>query len=185
MKQIVGVVGPIASGKGVVISFFQNRGYDVISLSDIVRERAKEWGLPITRENLQNVGDSLRKKFGSSILAEMVAPIIKKNPKKQFIIDGIRNPAEIAFLQKEFDAYIIGVTATAKKRFDHMLHRGKDYDPTTWDEFEKAEKRDRGIGQEDYGQQVEKCLTRADIVLENNGTKEELAEKLQQIFMSF
>lgn len=169
MKKIFGVVGPIASGKGTLISLLAQKGYHVLSLSDVVREKAKEWGLSITRENLQNVGDSLRQKFGSSILAEMIAPEVKKNPDGKFVIDAIRNPAEVKFLQKEFSTYIIGVTASPQKRFEMMQIRGRDYDPKTWEEFEKAEKRDRGIGQEAYGQQVEKCLRMADIILENNG----------------
>lgn len=178
MKQIIGVVGPIASGKGVVISLLQQQGYAVVSLSDVVREKTKEWGLPITRKNLQDVGDSLRKKFGSAILAEMIAPNLQKNPSGKFVIDAIRNPAEVAFLKKEFGAYIIGITASAKKRFELMRIRNKEYDPKTWEEFVKAEERDRGIGQEDFGQQVEKCLQMANVILENNGTLEEFKEKI-------
>lgn len=170
MKRVIGVVGPIASGKGVLISLLQKKGYAVLSLSDIVREKTKEWGQEMTRENLQNVGDSLRKKFGTSILAEMIAPTIKKNVNEMFVVDAIRNPAEVIYLQKEFNAYIIGITASAKKRFDLMQKRGKEYDPKTWEAFAKLEARDRGIGQSEFGQQVEKCLALADIVLENNGS---------------
>ncbi len=170
MKKIIGIVGPIASGKGVLISLLQKRGYDIVSLSNIVRERTSEWGLPITRENLQNVGDSLRHKFGSAILAELIAPLIKKNPESLCVVDSIRNPAEVAYLKKQFDATIIGIVASPKKRFELMQIRGRDYDPKTWEEFVKAEERDRGIGQENHGQQVEACLRMADLLLDNNGT---------------
>lgn len=173
MVRIIGVVGPIASGKGVLIKILQDKGYNVLSLSDVVRERTKEWGLPITRENLQNVGDKLRKNFGRAFLAESAAPYIYKKPGQKFVVDGIRNPAEVEFLKKEFHAYIIGITASARKRFELMQKRGKDYDPTTWEEFSKAEERDRGVGQEQHGQQVEACLKLADVILDNNGTLED------------
>lgn len=189
MKRVIGVVGPIASGKGVVISFLQKQGYEVLSLSDVVRERAKEWGLEMTRKNLQDVGDKLRKQFGNSILAEMVAPQIAKNlpglpagRERKFVIDAIRNPAEVAFLTKEFGAYIIGVTASARDRFERMKQRANSYDPTTWEEFEKVEARDRGIGQQSHGQQVEKCLEMADITIKNTGNLEELHRKIASIF---
>ncbi len=195
MKRIIAVVGPIASGKGVVINFFKQKGYKVLSLSDVVREKAKELELPITRENLQNTGDQLRQAGGNAILAQEIAPEIQKNPEDdgsanlapsrgKFVIDAIRNPAEVEFFKKNFDAYSIGVTADAKRRFENMRARGKEYDPKTWEEFEKAEQRDRGVGQEDYGQQVEKCLEMADIVLENNSTKEELEEKIRLLLSS-
>lgn len=169
MKHVIGVVGPIASGKGVLISLLQKMDYTVLSLSDVVRAKAEEWGLEMTRENLQNVGDKLRQKFGNAILAEMISGKMQKNPNTKFVVDAIRNPAEVAFLKKEFGVYIIGITADAKKRFALMQKRGKEYDPKTWEEFTKAEQRDRGIEQESYGQQVEKCLALADVILENNG----------------
>jgi len=173
MKQVIGVVGPIASGKGVLIKILQEKGYIVLSLSDVVRERTKEWGLEMTRENLQNVGDKLRKNFGSAFLAESIAPYLHRKPNEKFVVDGIRNPAEVKFLKKEFNAYIIGITASATKRFELMQKRGKDYDPKTWEEFSKAEERDRGIGQALFGQQVEACLKLADVILDNNGTLED------------
>lgn len=173
MKQVIGVVGPIASGKGVLIRLLQQKGYNVLSLSDVVRERTKEWGLPMTRESLQNVGDTLRQKFGSAFLAESAAPYIHKKPGEKFVIDGIRNPAEVEFLKKEFNAYIIGITASAKKRFELMQKRGKEYDPKTWEEFQRAEERDRGVGQALFGQQVEACLKLANVILDNNGTLED------------
>lgn len=178
MNQVIGVVGPIASGKGVLIKILQEKGYNVLSLSDVVRERTKEWGLPVTRENLQNVGDTLRQKFGNAFLAESISPYIHKKSSEKFVIDAIRNPAEVEFLKKHFHAYIIGITASPEKRFALMQKRGKEYDPKTWEEFQKAETRDRGIGQEKYGQQVEACLKLADLILDNNGTLEDFEQNV-------
>lgn len=181
MKRVVGVVGPIASGKGSVIALLQKKGYTALSLSDVVREKTKEWGLPVTRENLQNVGDDLRRKFGNTILAELVGQHMHDKNKK-FVIDSLRNPAEVAYFKKTYDAYIIGVTASAKKRFEMMQIRGRDYDPKTWEDFLKAEERDRGVGQKVYGQQVEKCLQLADSIFDNASTKEDF-EKTVEYFV--
>lgn len=175
--RIIGVVGPIASGKGSVIAILQKKDYTALSLSDVVREKTKEWGLPLTRENLQNVGDQLRKKFGNTILAELVGQHMYDQDKK-FVIDSIRNPAEAKYLKEKFGCYIIGITASAKKRYEMMQSRNRDYDPKTWEAFLKAEERDRGIGQEVYGQQVEKCLQLADVVFDNNSTKEDFEKTI-------
>lgn len=169
-KKVIAVVGPIASGKGTLITLLEAKGYIKISLSDIVRTKTHEWGLELTRKNLQDVGDKLRKSFGPSFLAEMVVHTITQNPEKKYVIDSVRNPAEVAYLQKHLHAFVIGITASPQKRFELMKKRASEWDPKTWEEFVKSEERDRGIGQESYGQQVEKCLQMANIVVDNNGS---------------
>ena len=176
--QVVAVVGPIASGKGAVIESLKKKGFLAVSLSDVVREKANEWRLPLTRKNLQDVGDELRKKFGPSILAELVAPKIFKESTKQFVVDSVRNPAELQYLKKHFKTFIIGITASDDKRFQLMLARGKEWDPKTREEFDALAARDKGIGQEAYGQQVEACLKMADIVIDNNGTLKQFEDGL-------
>lgn len=177
-KKVIAVVGPIASGKGALIKLLEEKGYTKISLSDVVREKAKEWSLEFTRKNLQDVGDKLRKNFGASFLAELVAHAIKKNSDKKYVIDSVRNPAEVAYLKKHLNAFIIGITASPEKRFELMKARGSEWDPKTWEEFKEQEERDRGVGQVAYGQQVQKCLDMADMVLDNNCNYEEFKTNL-------
>lgn len=176
--HIVAVVGPIASGKGAVIASLQKKGFSVLSLSDVVREKTNEWRLTVTRKNLQDVGDSLRQKFGPAILAELIAPKISNNSDKQFVIDSVRNPAELTYLKKHFKTFVVGITASPEKRYAMMQARGREWDPKTREEFDKLETRDRGIGQESYGQQVEACLKMADVVIDNNGTLQQFQDGL-------
>lgn len=178
-RKVIAVVGPIASGKGSLIKLLEEKGYTKVSLSDVVREKAKEWGLAFTRKNLQDVGDKLRKSFGSSFLAEMVAHTISRNPEQKYVIDSVRNPAELAYLKKKLGVFTIGITASPEKRFELMKARGSEWDPQTWEEFKQQEERDRGVGQEDFGQQVQKCLDMADIVIDNNCTYEEFQTNLR------
>lgn len=172
-RKVIAVVGPIASGKGALIGLLKEKGYSVLSLSDAVREKATIWGLTHTRENLQNVGDKLRKQFGSSILAELATQEIKKNPDKKYVVDAVRNPAELDYLRKEFNAFVIGITASPEKRFELMKLRHRGGDPVSWEEFKKVEERDRGVGQDIAGQQVEACIRKADVVIDNNGNLED------------
>jgi len=178
-KKVIAVVGPIASGKGALIKLLEEKGYTKISLSDVVREKAKEWSLEFTRKNLQDVGDKLRKNFGPAFLAELITHTIKKNPEKKYVIDSVRNPAELAYLKKQLQAFVIGITASPEKRFELMKKRGSAWDPKTWEDFVKSEERDRGIGQADFGQQVEKCLQMADMVIDNNCSFEEFQTNLR------
>src|SRR6185312_6095018 len=104
-KKVIAVVGPIASGKGALISLLEEKGYTKISLSDVVREKAKSWGLELTRKNLQDVGDTLRKNFGGSFLAEVVTHTVQHSPDKKYVIDSVRNPAELSYLKEHLHAF--------------------------------------------------------------------------------
>ena len=66
---IIGVTGTLCSGKGVIVEFFKKKGFVSISLSDILREEANINNIELTRENLQKLGNLIREKHGSGVLA--------------------------------------------------------------------------------------------------------------------
>ena len=176
MRKVIVVVGPIASGKGFVADYLEQMGYQKYSLSDRVREETAGRGLEIERKNLQDVGDDLRRKRGKAVLAEMTAGLIKDDEEK-IVIESIRNPGEVEYFREKLGAVIIGVTANTQIRFERALKRG---DAKTRKEFDEAERRDRGIGQDQFGQAVDECLKLADVVIENNGTYEEFKEEVDE-----
>ncbi len=184
-REIIAVVGPIASGKGTIIDYLVALGYTKISLSEIVREEAKKIGLEFTRENLQNVGDSLRHEFGNDYLAKKVSERIlllrKENSDCKLVIDSIRNPSELKYFKNIFKIYVIGTIASPEMRFTFVKHRGRRGDPMSWEEFEKLEKRDRGLGQEAHGQQVDAVIKMADVILHPTGKQEDLINQLQSV----
>jgi len=184
-KIVVGLTGPIASGKDIASEVLKEKGFSYYSLSRRVREEAKSRGLEPTRETLQNVGDSLRAEFEGAVLAERTADIFKITPNPLILVDSIRNPAEIEYLRREFNAKIIGITASVETRFKRSLQRNRQSDPKTFEEFRKAARRDQGLYQDKHGQQVNECLTLSDVVIENEGTAEELIEKVNKILRRF
>ena len=176
MSQIiVGLVGPIASGKGVLADHLKDLGFKVFSLSDKVREEASIRGLPIKREVLQNVGDDLRLQFGNQILAERTA-FDMIGEEGNLVVDSIRNPGEIDYLRNFCKIKIIGVDAPVEKRIIWYLERAKQRgeDNPDMTSFIQSSLRDRGIGQLAHGQQVDACLQRSDLSFYNSGTKQEL-----------
>lgn len=183
-RVIIGLVGPLSSGKGVVSDFLIENGFDHHSLSDIVRDEANLRGIPVTRENLQNIGNDLRTKFGGHVLAQRTLEKIK--PEKKFIvIDSIRNPEEIYFLKSVFDILIIGIDAPQELRLIWYLERAKirKEDSLSELDFYCADGRDSGVGETVAGQQVRQCLLNSDIVIENRGSKKELIDTLQKVIV--
>jgi len=88
---------------------------------------------------------------------------------KKMIIEGIRNPAEVNYLRTLPNFQLIAVKAKKVVRFDRLKKRGKPWDPKTWGEFLIVDRRDKGLGQKKYGQQVGKCVGMANMEIQNNG----------------
>ena len=178
MLKVIGLVGPIASGKDLVLKVLEKRGVKAFFLGDRAREEADRRRLPCDRSILQDIGNELRKKFGNEVLIRQTEELFDGSEEK-IVIDGIRNPGEIAYLQKKYNALIIGVDSPIESRREFAFKRSGDADPKTAEEFELVEKRDRGLGEDSHGQQVEKCLALLDIVIENNSTKQEFIKKIK------
>ena len=180
MKQVVvGVVGPIASGKGELVKTLEIKGFARYSLSERIREELVKQGFEETRENLQDMGDKLRHRYGDDALVLSTLEKVSKSGKR-VVIESIRNPAEIVSLRQYLDAFILGISASQEKRFEHILARGRDGDPETWEEFKALDDREIAI-QAESSQQVEKCLKMADRVIQNEGTLEDLRESIEGV----
>jgi len=183
-KSIIVIVGPIASGKGTVIDYLQTQGYVKFSLSDEIRsdfQKKNPYNNP-TRKGLQDLGDEMRKKDGSDYWARRIGEKINKVNKTKIIIDSVRNPAEVAWFKRKLNASIIAIDCDTKTSIKRALARARDIDPTiNLDELKKVIERDLGINQPEYGQQVKKCIELADVVIINNGSLQELQEKLAQL----
>lgn len=174
--MIIGITGPIASGKSVLVEMLIEKGFIYHKLSEEVREEAKKLGVPIERKALQDLGNTMREKFGNGFWAEKV--IKKMEPGKNYVVDGIRNPGEVEAFKKMGNFVMIGVNAPIEKRFQWILARNKDSDPKTLDEIRAMDARDRGVGEAVHGQQSEKCYELADAYIINDGTFEDLARKM-------
>ncbi|GAB4219487.1 MAG: dephospho-CoA kinase [Candidatus Microgenomates bacterium] len=181
--MLIGIVGQIACGKGVLKDYLINDfGFSSFSLSSVVHEEAKKRGLKeVTRKILQDIGNDLRKKYGRDVLAKRALEIIKTSKNSRWVIEGIRNTAEVELLKKQKNFTLIGIKSTRSLRFKRLLKRAKPWDPKTWEEFLKVDRRDLGKGEGSSGQQVGKCLAYCDYVLTNNKDIKSFEEKVKKI----
>lgn len=99
----------------------------------------------------------------------------------RIIIEGIRNTAEVEYLKKKPNFVLIGVKAKRELRFQRLLKRNKPWDPKTYADFLKVDRRDLGIGQKSLGQQVGKCLAYCDYVLTNNKDVRDFERKVRRL----
>ena len=182
-KMIIGVTGPICSGKSVLAEMLVKKGFIRMTLSEEVRAEARLLGLPIERKVLQDLGNERRMQFGNGYWATRL--IKKMNPTDNYIVEGIRNPGEIDELEKMSGFMLIGVTAPIERRIDWIKERNKDSDPKTEEAIKAIDARDRGEGEASTGQRSEDCFAQADIYIFNNSTLEELNKRAIEIVGQF
>lgn len=177
----LGLVGPIASGKGVLADYLKSHGFEYVSLSDQVRQELTSRGMEINRKNLMDIGDEMRKLYGNGYWADRAMSSVS-NPCHNIVFDSIRNPGEIMQFRCIPKFKIIGVDAPVEKRLIWYLDRAKQRgeDDPDMSAFIQVSIRDRGVGQEKYGQQVDECLKMSDVIFKNDYGKEEIINELNK-----
>jgi dCMP deaminase len=180
--MIIGLTGTLSSGKGIVSNFLKEKGFVYLSLSDEVREIARQNKIEITRKNLQDLANELRERNGAGFFAEIVINKVINQQYKKAVIDGIRNPAEIDVLKKLKNFFLISVDAQREIRFKRIVERNRESDPRTWEDFLNVDNRDKGIGEKETGQGVGRCMGRADFILINDSTLEEAKKKVEEVY---
>ena len=107
--MIIGLTGSMGSGKGEVVKILEGMGFKYITLSEMVREEARKQKKKEQREILMEVGNGMRKKEGNGVLGKRAIAKMMASGHDNWVIDGIRNPAEIDEMRKAGEVYIIGL----------------------------------------------------------------------------
>ena len=183
--MIIGLTGKNAAGKGEAANYLKLKGFAYYSLSDVIREEATEMGLLHSRDNLINLGNEMRTKFGAGCLAKKINEKIFEYKKKFssgnvfFVIDSIRNPYEVLELEKNADFILLGITAPIELRLERMIKRGRVGDAKTLKELKEHEQRENL--NKNTSQQLDVTLKTAKIIIANDGSLEELHKKIDKL----
>ena len=184
VMKVIGLTGTICSGKDVAREILEKKFNTMsVRLSDLLEtSELKKRGIKITRTMQQNLGDELRQKYGTHVLAKIAIDFMGKNSEIK-IIDGIRNPGEVDFLKRELgdDFKLIAIDGSQQVRFERVIKRNRPTDPKVWEEFIAVDERDQGKDQPEYGQQVRRCIEMADVVIQNDGSFEEFRKKVEDV----
>jgi len=177
--MLIGLTGRNAAGKGEVARYLQRKSFYYYSLSDAIREEIRARGEEPTRERLIIVGNELRQRYGSNILAERILAKIEDD--KHYVIDSIRNPAEVEAFRAAKHFKLIRIEAPAETRFRRILSRQRESDPKTLDEFIALENRE--AEGDDTSQNLVKVELMADYSLVNDSSLEKLYPQIDQLLI--
>lgn len=177
--KVLGLVGEKGSGKQTFVNFFKeiNPGLNIrqVRFSDILAQTLMLWDIPLTRPNLQKLSLVMNEAFGTKALADAAKFSIEGDKADIIILDGIRRQAEYE-LVKEMKGVLIYITADQNLRYQRLKLRsekvgevGLSFEQFLEEEKSKAE------------EEIPKISQKADIKIENNGTKDEFKEKINKL----
>lgn len=179
--MIIGLTGRNASGKGTVADWFVAQQFGYVSLSDAIRQALREQGLEPTRDNMIAAGRNLRASGGAGVLAEKTLPLIALGA--DFVVDSIRNPAEVQVLRRRSDFVLLDIQADEAARYARLSARARAGDALDFKEFQRQERAELQSG-DAAAQQLVSTAALADVTVNNDGDLAALIEKLQKLLSS-
>ncbi len=176
--MIIGLTGANGAGKTVTADHLKTKGFRFYSLSDEIQTELRRQGRPATRENLIEMGNRLRREFGSAVLAERVKA--KLRPDQNYVIDSIRNPSEVAALRANGDFHLLHLDAPPEVRYERVVNRGGDRKPVSQEEFVEQERLE--LESDDPArQQLRACSELADETVMNDSSSVSLKRSVDEI----
>jgi dephospho-CoA kinase len=178
-RMIIGLAGSFGGGKGTVVDYLTTvRGFRHYSASKFITEEIVRRGLPVNRNSMIVVANELRAEHGPTYIIDMLyerAMVAGGDA----IIESLRAVAEVRRI-KELGGFVIGVDADPKLRYERARTRGSEKDNVTYEEWLAQEQKE--INPDDPTKQnIFGALDEADVVVQNNGTLEELHAEIDNV----
>jgi len=179
-KRIVAVatVGPIGSGKDTAIEYISKKyGIPMISMGKIAVDIACYEGIEPTRNNLHMITERFVRSYGPEFFSKEVFRRTTIHEWGSVAIAGLRYPRDVATLRGLFRKLTVVYVKTDKPevRFERLKQRNEPRDPKTFEEFMDQDKKEINMFN------LEETFEMADFVVENNGTLEELYQKIDAL----
>ncbi len=186
---VLGLTGGIATGKSTAAKVFQSHGFPLIDGDVIARETVEPGTLALRKvvsvfgqEILQSDGQLDRGKLGM-----IVFPLKEKRQKLDQLLDPFIRKAikdQIAYLSSHHPLVIVDIPLLYEGHYDHYMDAVAVVYTTPDIQLRRLMKRNQLTleqAQQRISSQlpIEEKKQRADILFDNNGTKEELVEQIE------
>lgn len=171
---IIGLMGTIGSGKTTVSDYLVKKGFERVIMGNLIRAKAVEEGLELTRENLTFIQEKYRNDYGKDYFINYAIKKLKDSGKKLLLIDGIRLPVDAEIAKRE-RAFLILVDAPPEVRFERLKERKRENDPQTLEDFRMQEELELKTFF------LDSTLKHVDYTIDNSGTPEETYKKVDEL----
>ncbi|WP_288383476.1 dephospho-CoA kinase [uncultured Acinetobacter sp.] len=193
MPYIVGLTGGIGSGKSAASQWFEHQDIDVVD-ADVVAREVVQPGQPALKKIAQHFGDWVLQADGQ-LDRRALRDYIFQHPKARQQLEAITHPiirqSILSQLQQAQSAYVILVSPLLfETGQDRMTHRNLLVDVSEATQLKRASQRDA-----QSTEQIQKIiatqmprsekLKRADDVVHNEGTLDELYQQLMRLHTDY
>ena len=177
---IIGITGTLGAGKGTIVEYLvRQKEFLHFSVRDFITTEILERNLPVNRDSMVLVANSLREKHGPSYIVDQLYLQASKSG-KNCVIESIRTPGEVHSLRKNGSFLLLAVDADARLRFDRIVKRNSETDQIDFQTFLNNEKRE--MDSEDPNKQnLGQCIELADYRLSNDHSIQELENQVESI----
>jgi len=176
---IIGITGTLGAGKGTVVEYLLEKGFEHYSARAFIYEEIDKRGLERNRDNLIAVANELAGTYEPSYIAEQLFERAQKS-RKNVVIESIRRPAEIESLKSKGTCYIFAVDADSKLRYERILKRKSKTDMVSYEKFIEQEKSEMQTTDPNK-QNIGKCIEMANYKFMNDDTILKLHEKVKKV----
>jgi len=179
--MIIGITGQPAAGKDTAASRLEEHGFLHVSTGDFLRQQLKkQGGEPTSRQAVSDFAKAMREKYGAGY---PTTELLKKFAGKDIVLSGLRQIVEIETLRSQKDErfVLIAPSAPIEKRYAWARARGREGDDVSFEEFKRMEDYERA----GVAQQVDAVLAMADLIIENDGTIDDLKQKIDEALSGF
>jgi len=198
--RVIGLTGLPSSGKGEATLAFQRlaaaRGWraEHVSFSDRIKDEARARGVAesaFTRELLSRIGTEMRETEGPGVLSKRIVRMIETWPAPSpelFIVEALRHVGEAETLREEFADRFTLIAVDCEPRIIARRLIARQRPDESPDALRSEEHAVRLLEEELQGKfsalgpNVGSVAALADYRLDNNGTLQDLHERVAEIF---
>jgi dephospho-CoA kinase len=174
--KLIGLSGTNGSGKDTVGHMLAERHkYLFLSVTDLLREEARERNWSVDRESLRTISAEWRREYGLGVLIDKAVSYFNdiEGNFSGLVVASLRNPGE-ADRMHELGGQVIWVDADPRVRYDriqaHKSERNRaEEDNKTYEEFLADEAAEMHQSGDSATLDMSAVKARADMTILNNG----------------
>ncbi|MCJ7571122.1 MAG: flagellar hook-basal body complex protein FliE [Candidatus Thermoplasmatota archaeon] len=177
--KIIAFTGMPFSGKSEAVKIAKEQNIPVIRMGDMVWEETKKQNLELNDKNVGTIANNMRKKYGMDIWAKKTIEKIKKIKNTDIlVIDGVRNLEEVETFKKKLgdDFLLVAIQVSDKLRYKRAMNRNRKDDSKDLAKIKERDNREISWG-------LNTVIDSADMIISNEGSLEELHNKIKQVFV--